>query len=99
MDGNAANLAIWVVWGGLALAFVFGFVAGRTNFCTMGAISDVINMSHWGRMRMWLLTIAVAVLGTSVLVYAGQIPPSPSTSGLRCRGCRCWWAACSSAWA
>lgn len=78
MDGNAANLAIWVVWGGLALAFVFGFVAGRTNFCTMGAISDVINMSHWGRMRMWLLTIAVAVLGTSVLVYTGQIDTAKS---------------------
>ena len=30
--------------GGFALAFVFGAVANRTNFCTMGAVSDVVNM-------------------------------------------------------
>ena len=78
MDSNVANLAMWVVWGGLALAFVFGFVAAKTNFCTMGAISDVVNMEHWGRMRMWLLTIAVAVLGTSLLAYTGQIDTAKS---------------------
>ncbi len=68
--GNPATL---VVWGGFVLAFVFGAVANKTNFCTMGAISDVVNMEHWGRMRMWLLTIAVAILGTSLLAYYGQI--------------------------
>jgi uncharacterized membrane protein YedE/YeeE len=62
-----------VVWGGLALAFVFGFVAARANFCTMGAISDVVNMGHWGRMRMWLLAIAVAIIGASVLHGLGQV--------------------------
>lgn len=70
---NTTNLAQWVVWGGFALAFVFGIVASKTNFCTMGAISDVVNMAHWGRMRMWLLAIAVALAGTSLLHYSGQI--------------------------
>jgi len=70
---NTTNLAQWVVWGGFALAFVFGLVASKTNFCTMGAISDVVNMEHWGRMRMWLLAIAVAVLGTSLLTYGGWV--------------------------
>ncbi len=64
---ESANIATIVVWGGFALAFVFGFVASRANFCTMGAISDVVNMGHWGRMRMWLLAIAVAIIGASVL--------------------------------
>lgn len=73
MDSTAANLTSWVVWGGFALALIFGFVASKTNFCTMGAISDVVNMEHWGRMRMWLLAIAVAVAGTAVLQYTGQI--------------------------
>lgn len=70
---STVNLAAWVVWGGFALAFVFGLVASKTNFCTMGAISDVVNMEHWGRMRMWLLAIAVALAGTSLLHYSGQI--------------------------
>jgi hypothetical protein len=58
---DANNLATWVVWGGFVLAFIFGAVANKTNFCTMGAISDVVNMGHWGRIRMWLLAIAVAL--------------------------------------
>ncbi len=58
---ETADLAAWVVWGGFGLALILGFVAAKTNFCTMGAISDVVNMEHWGRMRMWLLAIAVAM--------------------------------------
>ncbi len=70
---STVNLASWVVWGGFALALVFGFVASKTNFCTMGALSDIVNMEHWGRMRMWLLAIAVAIGGTGLLQYFGQI--------------------------
>jgi len=62
-----------VIWGGFALAFVFGAVANRANFCTMGAVSDVVNMGHWGRVRMWLLAIAVAVIGANLLHYSGQV--------------------------
>ncbi len=72
------NPATLVVWGGFVLAFVFGAVANKTNFCTMGAISDVVNMEHWGRMRMWLLTIAVAVIGANLLHYFGLIDLSKS---------------------
>ena len=41
---NPAALSAIVVWGAFALAFVFGAVANKTNFCTMGAVSDVVNM-------------------------------------------------------
>lgn len=75
---NPENLAAWVVWGGLALAFVFGWVASKTNFCTMGAISDVVNMEHWGRMRMWMLAIAVAMAGTTLLYNAELVDLSKS---------------------
>ncbi|MBL8327414.1 MAG: YeeE/YedE family protein [Rubrivivax sp.] len=71
MSGSASPLALWVLGGGFALAFVFGAVAARSNFCTMGAISDVVNMGHWGRVRMWLLAIAVAVAGTTALQLQG----------------------------
>lgn len=70
---SAAEMTNWVVWGGFVIAFIFGLVASKTNFCTMGAISDIVNMEHWGRMRMWLLAIAVAIVGTSWLALAGQI--------------------------
>ena len=70
---ETANLAAWVVWGGFGLALVFGFVAARSNFCTMGAVSDLVNMEHWGRMRMWLLAIAVAMAGANTLAYLDLI--------------------------
>lgn len=75
---SAVNLATWVVWGGFLLAFLFGAVASKTNFCTMGAISDVVNMEHWGRMRMWLLAIAVAMIGANLLHSAGLVDLSKS---------------------
>ncbi|MDE2157329.1 MAG: YeeE/YedE family protein [Burkholderiales bacterium] len=62
-----------VVGCGFAIAFVFGLIAARTNFCTMGALSDIVHMGHWGRMRMWLLAIAVAIAGTTLLSLGGQI--------------------------
>ncbi len=69
----STHAAAIVAWGGFALAFVFGAVANRTNFCTMGAVSDVVNMGSWARMRMWLLAIAVAIVGTHALQLAGLI--------------------------
>jgi uncharacterized membrane protein YedE/YeeE len=62
-----------VVGGFFGLAFVFGAVAHKTNFCTMGALSDVVNMGHWGRVRMWLLAVAVAVAGTALLAASGTV--------------------------
>jgi uncharacterized membrane protein YedE/YeeE len=55
------------------LAFVFGAVANRVNFCTMGAITDVVQIGDWRRMRMWLLAIAVAIAGANALEAAGLI--------------------------
>jgi uncharacterized membrane protein YedE/YeeE len=70
---GSTNPAAVVAWGGLLLGLAFGAVANRTNFCTMGAVSDVVNMGSWGRMRMWLLAIAVAILGTHALQLAGLV--------------------------
>ena len=70
---KAISPALVVVWGGFALAFIFGAVANKGNFCIMGAISDVVNIGHWGRMRMWLLAVAVAIIGANLLHYFGQV--------------------------
>ena len=73
MDAVANPHATLVVWGGFSLAFIFGVVANKTNFCTMGALSDIVNMGHWGRMRTWLLAVAVAMLGAGALSYTGRV--------------------------
>lgn len=66
-------LAATVVASTFALAFVFGAVAQRTGFCTMGAVSDIVEFGDWTRMRQWLLAIAVAVLATNGMAAAGLI--------------------------
>ena len=68
-----AELVPWVTGGAFALAFVFGAVGNKTHFCTMGAVGDWINMGDLGRMRMWLLAIAVAILGATGLQLAGIV--------------------------
>ena len=70
---DASVLIKTIVWWGLGLGIIFGFAANKTNFCTMGAVSDVVNMGHWGRMRAWLLAIAVAMIGTNMLAYFGYL--------------------------
>ena len=66
---EAFTPAVTVVLGGFVLAFIFGAVANKSNFCIMGAISDVVNMGHWGRVRMWLLAIVVAIIGAGLLQH------------------------------
>jgi uncharacterized membrane protein YedE/YeeE len=77
-EANPALISGMVVWGAFALAFVFGAVASKTSFCTMGAVSDVLNMGDWSRMRMWLLAMAVAILGTAGLQLMDQIDVAKS---------------------
>lgn len=61
------------LWSVFAIAVVLGAVVNKTNFCTMGAVSDWVNMGDTGRFRAWLLAIAVAVLGVVFLEPAGLV--------------------------
>jgi uncharacterized protein len=67
-----------VLWAAFALSVVFGAVAQRTHFCTMGAISDVVNMGDWTRMRMWGMAVGVAMMGFYAMAFLGWIDPSQS---------------------
>ncbi|MCW5631857.1 MAG: YeeE/YedE family protein [Rubrivivax sp.] len=62
-----------VLWAGLALGALFGAVAQRTHFCTMGAVADIVNMGDWSRMNMWLVAIATGMLGFNALVGLGLV--------------------------
>lgn len=53
------------------IAVVLGAVANKTNFCTMGAVSDWVNMGDTGRLRAWLLAMAVALFGVLLLEGTG----------------------------
>ena len=70
---SPTHLANLVVALGFVLGFIFGAVAHKANFCTMGAVADVVNFGDWGRMRMWLLAIAVAIAGANGLDWAGLL--------------------------
>jgi uncharacterized membrane protein YedE/YeeE len=75
-----------------AIALVLGAVGQKTRFCTMGAVSDWVNMGDTGRMRSWVLAMAVALTGVVVLEASGAVslgadtfPPyrSPNFAWLR----------------
>ena len=68
------KVALW----GFGGAFLFGIIAHKTHFCTMGAISDWINMGSLRRMRAWLLAMAVALLVSQLLQALGWIDLSAS---------------------
>jgi len=55
------------------VGIVFGAVVNKTNFCTMGAVSDWVNMGNKGRLRAWFLAIGIAVLVTQVMQFNGII--------------------------
>lgn len=75
---NTSSLPVLVAWLAFTLAFVLGAAAQRCHFCTMGAVADIVNVGEWRRMRMWLLAIAVAILGGNALWASGQIDLSKS---------------------
>lgn len=67
------SLSGWVIGAGLATGFLFGFVAQRTRFCTLGAIADLVGMGDASRLRMWALAIAVAMACTTLAAAGGLI--------------------------
>ena len=69
---DAQSFWLWTIF---AIALVMGAIVNKTNFCTMGAVSDMVNMGDYGRFRAWLLAIAVAVIGVVLLENSGMVAP------------------------
>ena len=70
------SLGTQVLWVSFILSFVFGAIAQKTHFCTMGALSDACNIGDYSRLRQWALAIAVGMLGFAAWVYFGKLDPS-----------------------
>ncbi len=75
---NLASLTHTVLWAAFTVAVVFGFIGSRTNFCTMGAVSDAVSMGDYTRMRMWSLAAGVAVFAMGVFAFFGLVDPLKS---------------------
>jgi len=62
-----------VLGAGFLIAVVMGIFVNKTNFCTMGAVSDWVNMGDTGRLRSWLFAIAISIAGVITLELTGLI--------------------------
>jgi len=62
---------------GFGLAVIMGALVNKTNFCTMGAVSDLVNMGDKSRLRAWLFAIVVAIIGLIIMEYQGLVVLDP----------------------
>ncbi len=60
------------------IALLMGAVSAHTNFCTMGAISDWVNMGSLNRLRAWFLAMGIAIFGVTLLEFADLLDISQS---------------------
>ncbi len=65
MEYSAINLMFYV----FILGLVLGFIVNKTNFCTMGAVSDWVNIGDTARFKSWMLAASIAILGVTILEY------------------------------
>lgn len=77
-DVIAANAPTAMAAGGLLIGIVFGWVVFRTNFCTMGSISDIMSFGDYRRFRAWILAGATSLIGAQWLNGAGVVNLSQS---------------------
>jgi uncharacterized protein len=80
-DVDVKSLSTLVLWAAFALSVLFGAIAQRTHFCTMGAVADIVNMGDWARMRMWVMAMGVAIIGFNAMVALGWVDASKSLYG------------------
>ena len=73
----------FLLWSTLILSVLLGAIVNKTNFCTMGAVSDMVNIGDYGRFRAWLLAIAVAMIGVSILEYLNIVNITDTFPGYR----------------
>ena len=76
MDFSIHQQVLLTVFG---IAIAMGALAQKTSFCTMGAVSDWVNMGDTGRMRAWVFSMATALTGVVILEATGTINLSAET--------------------
>ena len=74
MEYSSINLMFYV----FILGLILGFVVNKTNFCTMGAVSDWVNIGDTARFKSWMLAASIAILGVTVLEHFNYFNASDS---------------------
>lgn len=72
-DVVQSHASLALALGGLAVGMAFGAITATTNFCTMGALSDIHNFGDWRRFRAWILAAATALAGAQLLQAYGVV--------------------------
>ena len=65
-------VALFGLFGGVIL----GLAARLGRFCTLGAIEDMLYQGSSVRMRMWVLAIGTAIIGSFCLIGLGLLDPA-----------------------
>jgi uncharacterized membrane protein YedE/YeeE len=75
MRTSLPEFALTTIVGSVSFAVgvAFGWAARSSEFCTMGALSDLILMGESRRLRAWVLSMAVAMLGSQALQAGGLV--------------------------
>src|SRR5215510_10275994 len=68
-----SNVHAVILVSTFAIAVLMGAVMNKTHFCTMGGVSDWVNIGDTGRMRAWVFAMAVALAGVLVLESTGTV--------------------------
>ena len=50
MESTLINLLVYTS----ILGLVMGYIVNKTNFCTMGAVSDLVNIGDSSRLKSWM---------------------------------------------
>jgi len=69
----AGNPGLYLTLGGLLIGTLFGALVYRTNFCTMGSISDAMSFGDYRRFRAWVLAAVIALIGAQALQHFGVV--------------------------
>jgi len=70
-DGLADTTLVAII--GMAGGLLLGLAARLGRFCTLGAVEDLLYQGSSVRMRMWIVAIGVAIIGTFGLMGSGLL--------------------------
>ena len=74
MEYSSTTLMFYV----FIMGVILGFIVNKTNFCTMGAVSDWVNIGDTARFKSWMLAASIAILGVTIMEYLGLFSTSES---------------------
>lgn len=70
------NMSAWLAaLAGFAIGAIAGFTVRRARLCTFGAIEDALMGGDRRRLKIFGLSVGIAILGTQALIVSGFLAP------------------------